>query len=160
MDLGLRGKAALVTASSKGIGRAIAFALASEGARVALCARDLAATERAADEIRAATGAETLAVECDLAQPEQVDALVDAVLARFGTLHVLVNNAGGPPPGRLERMTDADWQRAFELTLLSAVRTTRRALPAMRAQRWGRIVNVSSYTVKQPIGRASCRERV
>lgn len=151
MDLGLHGKAALVTASSKGIGRAIAFALAREGARVALCSRDLAATERVAAEIRAATGAETFAVACDLARPEQVDALVDAVLARFGTLHVLVNNAGGPPPGRLENMTDADWQRAFEITLLSAVRATRRALPAMRAQRWGRIVNVSSYTVKQPI---------
>lgn len=151
MDLGLAGKAALVTASSKGIGRAIAHALAREGARVALCARDLAATERAADEIRAATGAETLAVECDLADPAQIDALVESVLARFGTLHVLVNNAGGPPPGRLDRMTDEDWQRAFEITLLSAVRATRRVLPAMRAQRWGRIVNVSSYTVKQPI---------
>lgn len=151
MDLGLHGKAALVTASSQGIGRAIAFALAREGARVALCSRDLAATERVAAEIRALTGVEAIAFRCDLANGREIDALVDATIARFGTLHVLVNNAGGPPPGRLDRMTDADWQRAFEITLLSAVRATRRALPAMRAQRWGRIVNVSSYSVKQPI---------
>lgn len=151
MDLGLTGRAALVTASSQGIGRAVAFALAREGARVAVCSRDLAATERTAAEIRAATGAEAVAFRCDLAVAEQVDALVDAVLARFGTLHVLVNNAGGPPPGRLDRVTDADWRRGFEITLMSAVRATRRALPAMRAQRWGRIVNVSSYSVKQPI---------
>jgi 3-oxoacyl-[acyl-carrier protein] reductase len=151
MDLGLNGKIALVTAASQGIGMATARALAREGARVAISARDLGALERAAAEIREQTRAEVHPFVCDLTQPAQIASMVDAVIARYGTIHVLVNNAGGPPPGGADNLTDADWQRAFELTLMSAVRTTRAVLPFMRRQRWGRIVNVSSFSVKQPI---------
>lgn len=152
MDLGLKGKSVLVTAASAGIGRATALAFAREGARVALCARDAAALDAAADHIRAAVpGAEVLALRCDLTDGAQIDAMVAQVVARFGTLHVLVNNAGGPPPGTSAQVGDAQWQQAFELTLMSAVRCTRAALPYMQRQRWGRVVNVSSYSVKQPI---------
>ncbi len=151
MDLGLTRKVALVTASSQGIGRAVARSLAREGVRLALCARDAAALERTAAGLRNEFGIEVEAIRCDLADGTQVASLVAQVVARFGTVHVLVNNAGGPPPGRSGDVTDADWQLAFELTLMSAVRATRAVLPHMRAQRWGRIVNVSSYSVKQPI---------
>lgn len=152
MDLGLRGKSVLVTAASAGIGRATALAFAHEGARVALCARDTAALEAAAGDIRTAVpGTDVLAIRCDLTDGAQIDAMVAQVVAKFGTVHVLVNNAGGPPPGTSAQVGDADWQRAFELTLMSAVRCTRAALPHMRRQRWGRVINVSSYSVKQPI---------
>jgi 3-oxoacyl-[acyl-carrier protein] reductase len=151
MDLGLTGKVALVTASSQGIGQATALSLAREGARVAMCARRLDAVTAAAKEIAAATGAEVAAFVCDLTDAAAIDRLVADVVARFGTVHVLVNNAGGPPPGPFDRLTGADWQRAFELTLMSAVRVTTAVLPHMRAQRWGRIVNISSTSVRQPI---------
>jgi 3-oxoacyl-[acyl-carrier protein] reductase len=151
MDLGLTGRIALVTAASQGIGRATALAFGREGARLALCSRDAAALDAAAAAIRADSGAEVHTFPCDLADAGQILAMVEAVVARFGTIHALVNNAGGPPAGTSDQVTDADWQRAFELTLMSAVRVTRAALPHMRRQRWGRIVNVSSYSVKQPI---------
>lgn len=151
MDLGLRNKAVLVTAASQGLGRATAESFAREGARVALCARDASALEAAAAAAREAGAAEVLSVPCDLTDPLAIDAMVARAIEAFGTLHVLVNNAGGPPPGRFHQLDDAAWQKAFELTLMSAVRATRAALPVMRAQRWGRIVNISSYTVKQPI---------
>lgn len=151
MDLGLQDKIALITASSHGLGLATARALAREGARIALVARDLKALEQGASEIRAQTGVEVYPFVCDLTQEAQITSMVEAVIARYGTVHVLINNAGGPPPGNGEKLTDGDWQRAFELTLMSAVRTTRAVLPFMRRQRWGRIVNISSYSVKQPI---------
>jgi 3-oxoacyl-[acyl-carrier protein] reductase len=151
MDLGLHGKIALVTAASHGLGMATARALAREGARLAISARDLGTLERTAAEIREQTGAEVNPFVCDLTQPAQIVSMVEGVIARYGTVHILVNNAGGPPPGGGDNLTDVDWQRAFELTLMSAVRTTRAVLPYMRAQRWGRVVNVSSFSVKQPI---------
>jgi len=151
MDLGLRGRHALVTASSRGIGRAVATSLAREGASVAVCARQAEDVERVADEIGAETGSTVAGFVCDLSDATSIDRLVHDVIERFGTIDVLVNNAGGPPPGPFERITDADWARAFELTLMSAVRTTQAVVPGMRARRYGRIVNISSYSVRQPI---------
>jgi 3-oxoacyl-[acyl-carrier protein] reductase len=151
MDLGLQDKVVLVTAASAGIGRAAAEAFAREGAKLALCARHLDTLEATAAALRAQHAATVLALPCDVADAAQIDAMVERVIAHYGTVHVLVNNAGGPPPGRFDQVTDADWQRAFDLTLMSAVRTTRAVLPHMRRQRWGRVVNVSSYSVKQPI---------
>jgi 3-oxoacyl-[acyl-carrier protein] reductase len=151
MDLGLRDRVILVTAASQGIGRATALAFAREGARVAVNARDGASLETLAASLRTQHGVEAEAFPGDLTDPSQIQAMVGAVLSRFGTVDVLVNNAGGPRPGSSGQVDDADWQRAFELTLMSAVRTTRAVLPQMRRQRWGRIVNVSSFSVKQPI---------
>jgi len=151
MDLGLKDRIVLVTAASAGIGRAAAEAFAREGARLALCARRAGPLEATAAALRARHGVEVLCLSCDVADAAQVEALVARTVDHFGTVHVLLNNAGGPPPGRSGQVTDADWQRAFELTLMSAVRATRAALPHMRRQRWGRVVNVSSYSVKQPI---------
>ncbi len=151
MDFGLHGRVALVTAASQGLGRATALAFGREGARLAICSRDRAALDDAAAAIHADSGAEVLAVPCDLANAGEIVGMVERVVEHYGTVHVLVNNAGGPPAGTSDQVTDADWQRAFELTLMSAVRTTRAVLPYMRRQRWGRIVNVSSYSVKQPI---------
>jgi len=151
MDLGINDKVALVTAASQGIGKATAMALAREGAKVAICARRLAETEAAAKEIAAATGAQVVPYVCDLVDPAAIDGLVKSVVERFGGIDILVNNAGGPPPGPIDRLTEADWRRAFELTLMSAVRATTAVLPQMKARRWGRIVIISSTSVKQPI---------
>lgn len=151
MDLDLKGKAALVTAGSKGIGRACAMGLAAEGARVAICARTEADLKAAAEEIRAKTGAEVLAMPCDVTRADEVRALVDRVTASFGGVDILVANAGGPPRGNFDDVTDEQWQLAFELSLLSVVRLIRAVIPSMRKRRWGRIITIQSSSVKQPI---------
>jgi 3-oxoacyl-[acyl-carrier protein] reductase len=151
MDLGLKGKAALVTAASKGIGRACALGLAAEGAHVAICSRSRDDLKAAADEIRAATGAEVLAQVCDVTRADEVEALVRRVTEAFGGVDILVANAGGPPRGDFDQLTDEQWQQAFELSLLSAVRLVRAVLPGMKRRRWGRIITVQSSSVKQPI---------
>jgi 3-oxoacyl-[acyl-carrier protein] reductase len=151
MDLGIRDKVAIVCASSKGIGRAAALALGQEGARLAICARDANALEATAAALRAQTGAEILAVPADLRKVDDITRLVQETLDRYGRLDILVNNTGGPPPGRFEAHDDAVWQVAFETLLLSVVRLTRLAVPEMRKRRWGRIVTVTSTAVKQPI---------
>jgi len=151
MDLQLKQKVALVTAASQGLGKAAAWALAREGARVAICARDHEMTAATARQIAGETGADVRPFVADLSDAQSISTLVQEVLRSFGTVHVLVNNAGGPTPGGFATLSDDDWQRAYELTLMSAVRVTRAVLPAMRAQRWGRIINLASYSVKQPI---------
>ncbi len=151
MDLGLGGKVALVAASSRGLGRASAVALAREGARVTLCARTEADLEAAADEIRGETGAAVLAVAADLSTADGVATVVAATVERFGGIDVLVNNNGGPPPGRFFDLTDDDWRRAFETVTLNFVRFVRAVVPHMRERRWGRIVGIQSSSVKQPV---------
>lgn len=151
MDLGLRGKTALVCAGSKGIGRASAEALSAEGARVAICARDEETLARAAAEITAGTRNPVLALRADLTRPEDIDALFSEIGQAFGTLHVLVNNAGGPPPSGFLGATDEDWLRAFHLNFLSGVRCIRKCLPWMVRQKYGRIIQLTSFSVKQPI---------
>src|SRR5262245_34463231 len=122
MDLGPKGKVALVAASSKGLGRACASSLAAEGARVVMCARNLPELERAAGEIRDATGAEIVAVAADVSRAEDITNLFASAETRFGPVDVLVINAGGPPPVPLDDLSDKHWLDAFELTHLSAVR--------------------------------------
>ncbi len=151
MDLGLAHKIALVTASSKGLGRASAMALAQEGARVAICARNEEQLQATAADIRATTGAEVLAIPADVSQAADIDRLVKETVAHFGGLHILVTNAGGPPAGYFQEFDDAQWQTAFNLTLLSAVRLIRAAIPPMQQQRWGRIINITSLSVKEPL---------
>jgi 3-oxoacyl-[acyl-carrier protein] reductase len=129
---------------------AIADGFLAEGARVAICGRDPDRLERASAALEERPGAEIVAIEADLAQAADVDRMCECVLDAFGTVDILVNNAGGPPPGTFEDTSDDVWRVAYELTHLSAVRTTRHVLPGMRSQRWGRILNVSSYSVKMP----------
>ncbi len=151
MDLGLKDRVAIVAASSRGLGRACALELAREEARVVLCSRDAERLAATAGEIAAATGVEPFWMAIDLTQPAQIRHLVDEALRRHGRIDVLVTNNGGPPPGYFEGLDDAAWQGAWELTLMSAVRLIRAVLPAMRAQGWGRIINLTSVSTKQPM---------
>ncbi len=151
MELGIRGKCALVCAGSKGLGRACAEALSSEGARVAVCARNGETLARAAAEISESTGNPVLPVRADLASERDIDALFAEIARAFGTLHILVANAGGPPPSGFLGASDDAWLRAFDLNFFSAVRCIRKALPWMTDQKFGRIVVLTSFSVKQPI---------
>ena len=151
MDTGLEGKVALVAAASKGLGRAIAEALAGEGASLAICARGEQALGATRDAIAARAGVPVHAVAADLSQPEGIARVAQSALERFGRVDVLVTNAGGPPVGVFTSLEWDAWQRAVELTLRSAVELTRAVLPGMRERRWGRVIHVTSLTVKQPI---------
>ena len=150
MDLGLKERVALVAASSKGLGRATAVQLAREGADLTLCARGQAALDAARHEIEA-LGTNVLALPVDLTAPDAAQSLVDATLERFGRLDILITNAGGPPPGGLMDLDEARWQAAFELTLLSAVRLCRAAIPALKQSPAGSILAITSITTKQPL---------
>jgi 3-oxoacyl-[acyl-carrier protein] reductase len=147
MDLGLNGKVALVTASSKGLGRASALALSQEGAKVVLCARDAAALAEAAE----AMPGEALAVPADVTDPAAPGRLVAAAVDRFGGLDVLVANAGGPPPARALEVDDEALLAALQANLLTSIRLVQAALPPMRAAGWGRICLITSKAVKEPI---------
>ncbi len=150
MDLGLRGKAVLVTGSSKGIGRAIALAFAREGCQVAINGRHAPELEAAADQVRA-QGGTVHSVVADVTEAEGARLTVVETVRRFGSIDVLVNNAGGV--GRFagfDELTDEDWLDVFRLNVLSAVRVTRAALPYMQKQKWGRIINISSESGTQP----------
>lgn len=147
MDLGLRGQTALVAAASKGLGKAIARAFVREGARVAICARDAVTLTAAAAEI----GGDILAVPADVTKREDVDRFVQAALDRFGRIDVLVNNAGGPPSRPFVEITEEEWWTAIGLNLMSTVRLCQAVVPHMRRQGGGRILNVTSFTVKQPV---------
>lgn len=151
MDLGLSGKVALVCASSRGIGKAVAKTLSREGASVVICGRDMGALEDATGEIEGETGNGVTAIRCDLTKKREVDSLVEKAVKIHGTVHVLVNNAGGPPSGTFLDVEGEDWIRAFELNFLSATGCTHRVLPLMMKQGFGRIINITSFTVKQPL---------
>lgn len=151
MDLGLAGKAAIVGGASLGIGRAIAMGLAREGCRVAIAARRQELLERTAREIHEATGVDTLPLVCDMSQPQDIRSFVALAAQRFGRLDIVVNNAGGPPVGRFEDHDDDAWRHALDQNFLSAVRVIREALPHLRAAGGGRIINVLSWAVKQPL---------
>ncbi len=150
MDLGIRGKVALVCASSEGLGKSSAVALAREGAKLVVCSRRGTAIREMAKEIESQTGAEVLPIEADVSNGADVVRLVREARQKFGTIHILVNNAGGPPTGDIMSLTDEQWQRAHDLTLMSVVRTTREVLPMMIDQEWGRIVTITSFVAKQP----------
>ena len=151
MDLGLKDKVALVAAASQGLGRASAFSLAQEGARLVICSRNKESIEKTAAEIRAKTGATVVPVVADVSKQEDITAFVQTAIREFGTVHVLVNNAGGPPTGHILKMSDEEWEKGVQLTLMSVVRFIREALPCMAKQRWGRIISIVSIAAKQPI---------
>jgi len=152
MDLGLAGRVALVGASSRGLGRAVAAELAVEGAAVVLCARGAEALERARAEIAARTGAPVHAVVADLSRGEEARRVVAEAIATFGRVDILVTNTGGPPSGPFESHDAAAWQAAYDLLLRAPLGLVRAALPGMRERRWGRIITVTSIAVKQPVG--------
>ena len=151
MDLELSGKTAIVSAGSKGLGKAIALGLAMEGARVAICSRSPDNLSQAAQEIQAKAGSEVLAVPVDVLKPDAIPNFVDTVVQRQGKIDILVNNAGGPPMGTFADFEDEDWENAFNLTFMSVVRFVRAVLPHMRKTDGGRIINVTSTSVKQPL---------
>ena len=151
MDLGLKGKVALVTAASKGMGRACAMAFGAEGAKVAMCARTESDLRAAADEVKAKTGAEVFALPADVTRPADVTTLVARVADTLGSVDILVANCGGPPRGYFEEMSDEQWQGAFEVSLLSTVRLIRAVLPGMKAKKSGSILTIQSVSVKQPL---------
>ena len=151
MDLELRGKTAIVSAGSKGLGKAIALGLAQEGARVAICSRNPDNLSQAAQEILAKTGSEVLAVPVDVTKPDAITNFVNTIVQRQGKIDILVNNAGGPPMGTFADFEDEDWESAFNLTFMSVVRFVRAVLPHMRKTGGGRIINVTSTSVKQPL---------
>lgn len=151
MDLGLNGKVALVAAASKGLGKAVAEAYAREGASVAICGREEASITAVANEIRAATGQRVLPIVADVTNPADITRFVDATFAEFGRIDSVICNAGGPPPGVFVDLDDTAWEKAFQITMMSAVRLIRASLPALRESGTGRIISMASSSVKQPI---------
>jgi 3-oxoacyl-[acyl-carrier protein] reductase len=151
LDLGLRGKVALVSASSKGLGRAIAAELAAEGANLVVCARGEDALRQTADSIRKASGVTVVEVAADVSEQTGIDSVAKAALDKFGRVDILVTNSGGPPSGQFESYTAEMWEAATRLLLFSVVGLVRAVLPGMKERRWGRILNVTSIAVKQPI---------
>lgn len=150
MDLGLKSKVALVAASSKGLGRAVAEELAAEGARLILCARGAEALEEARGKLEEA-GTEVCAVAADLSELDQVDRVIQVGLEAFGQIDILVTNTGGPPAGPFSQHGPEVWQQAVRQNLDSVVNLCRGVLPGMEERRWGRIINVTSIAVKQPV---------
>ena len=151
MDFGLKGKVSLVAAASQGIGRACALRLAQEGCAVAICARHAEPLRVAARAIHDETGADVLPVPGDVSRLADATAFVDKARAAYGGVDVLVANAGGPPVGRFESLSEEQWGEAYELTLLSVVRLARAAVPAMRTRGGGSVVALTSISVKQPL---------
>lgn len=152
MEFGIRGKVAVVTAASKGLGFASALGLAREGANLVICSREQKAIDEAAAQIRKETGAKVVALAADVSSAQGCDAVIAAANKEFGRIDVLVANAGGPPSGYFLNMADADWQKGFELTLMAPVRLIRAALPGMIERKFGRVIYISSTSIKQPIG--------
>ena len=151
MNLGLNGKTALVTASSKGIGKAVAEELASEGCNVAICSRTKVELESTADDLKRKYGVDISWSVCDLNKSIDIENSFNVVIKQFGKIDILINNCGGPLSGFFRDFSDEQWILAFEQVFLSAVRFTNLAISDMINKQWGRIVNITSVSVKQPI---------
>lgn len=151
MDFGIQGKTALVCASSKGLGKAIAKALAKEGARLFLCARDPRTLIDAADEVGALATEPVISMTCDLSDPEGRERLIAQVKATFGTLDILVHNVGGPKPSKVSTTSQEDWQTGFDQVFQSVVHLNQAFVPDMQKNQWGRILCVTSLSAFEPI---------
>ena len=151
MDLGLKDKVAFVAGASQGLGKAAAFELSKEGAKVAICALDNPELPKAVEEIRSRTGNEVIGIPADLTETAEAVNFIRKGIEHFGTVDILVNNAGGPPDKKFLEVDEELWSLGFRLNLLSTITMTREAVPTMMAKRWGRIVNMTSVSVKQPI---------
>jgi 3-oxoacyl-[acyl-carrier protein] reductase len=151
METGLRGRVAIVAASSQGIGRATAAAFAAEGCRVAMCARSCQTLEAAAQEIRKQSGAEVFAQDFDVTDAGAVHNFVDAVAEKFGSVDICVTNAGGPPAKGFLGASIEEWRKAIDANFLSTVYFAREVIPHMQRKRWGRIITLTSISTKQPV---------
>ena len=146
MELGIGNRVAMVAAASRGLGRAIAEALAAEGCRLSICSRSAADVERVAREI----GGDVLAVACDVSKPADLQNWVQRTVERFGQIDILVTNTGGPPAARFMTLSDDQWQSGVDSTLMNIVRLCRLVIPGMQERKWGRIVHITSFVAKQP----------
>jgi len=151
MDLGLKGKRAIVMAASRGLGYASALGLAREGCHLIVCSRDQQRIDAAADTIRRETGAKVKALVADVSSASEARRLVEAAVSEYGGLEIVVHNAGGPPAGETLAMTDEQWQKAFEQNLLSFTRIVGAAAPEMAKAKYGRVLTIASSSIKQPI---------
>jgi NAD(P)-dependent dehydrogenase (short-subunit alcohol dehydrogenase family) len=154
LDLGLNGKVAIITGGSEGLGRAAAEKLAAEGARVAICARRKDKLDQAADEIRKATNGQVLAHVADVSRAADCEGLVNAVVAQWGGVDILLNNAGTSAAAAFEKVDDETWQSDWELKVMGAVRMSRLVLPHMKKRGGGRIVNITTVGGKTPPARS------
>jgi 3-oxoacyl-[acyl-carrier protein] reductase len=150
MEYGIKERVAIVTGASKGIGQAVARTLSSQGVFVCIVARDDAQLRKTAIDITQETGNEVIYLSADVADVNAADSMINFAISKFGKLDILVNNAGGPPPGSAMNMTEKDWDAALQLNLRSAIRASTSAIPHMRKQAWGRIVNITSTVAKEP----------
>lgn len=151
MDLGIKEKVALVTAASKGLGKAVAIQLALEGANVIICSRNLESLQKAKLEIEKKANMEVSIIACDVTDEEQVEQMINSIQLEFGTIDILITNAGGPPAGGFGDFDLKDYRKAVELNLLSTISLCQKVVPLMQKQKWGRIVMMTSVSVKQPI---------
>jgi 3-oxoacyl-[acyl-carrier protein] reductase len=151
METGLRNRVAIVAASSQGIGRATAEAFAAEGCRVAMCARNAAALETAAAQIRKQYNVDVLSEPLDVTSADAVRSFVEAVVAKFGAADICVTNAGGPPAKGFLAASVEEWRKAIEANFLSTVYFAKEVIPHMQKRRWGRIITITSITTKQPV---------
>ena len=153
MNLNLQNKNAIVCASSQGLGKAAAIDLAKEGVNLAICSRDQEKIDKAKEEILLRTdhNIKVIALKADLDSLEDIQIFLQEVEQSLGEVDILVNNTGGPPPSTFEQISDEDWQNAFNSTMMSAIRLSRSLVPNMKKKEWGRIINISSVSVKTPV---------
>lgn len=150
MDLGIKGRVAMVAAASKGLGRAVAEALAKEGCRLSICSRSTDNLDGARHTIERA-GGEVLAMACDVSSPADLERWVETTIATFGKVDILVTNTGGPPAAKFMQLTEDQWRSGVDSTLMNVVRLSRLVIPDMQSRKWGRIVNITSLVAKQPL---------
>ncbi|KAA3657313.1 MAG: SDR family NAD(P)-dependent oxidoreductase [Calditrichaeota bacterium] len=151
MDFGIKDKHAFVAAASRGLGYAAAFELAQEGTKVTICGRDKERIEESAARIAGETGSAVVGIQANVAVSEEIKTAISVAGNQFGPIDILVTNAGGPPAGSFNDMDESAWEKAYDLTLMSSVRLIQAVLPVMQKRGWGRIVNITSISVKQPI---------
>jgi 3-oxoacyl-[acyl-carrier protein] reductase len=152
MDLGILGRVAMVAAASKGIGFGVASVLAREGCRVSICARDAVALDEARRRLlEGAPGAAVASAVCDVSRPEDLERWHRSTVGNYGEVDILITNTGGPPAAKFLDLTEEQWRRGIDLTLMNVVRLCRLVLPGMRERGWGRIVHLTSLTAKLPI---------
>ena len=151
MDLSIKGKNAIVCASSQGLGKSAAIDLAKEGVNIAICSRNQEKIDLVKNEIENISDVKVVAIQADLSLEEDIDTLFNKAKEELKTIDILINNNGGPPPSTFEDLTDEDWQKAFNSTMMSAIRLSKLVLPDMKKNKWGRIINISSVSVKTPV---------